>query len=108
MTVRAREHPVSKHILHDFRVLYCAGEDAFFSDVDLASLAIWEANVAAHEYGMSLLKLGVSCAEVTHKSNAFFEERDLLKYQPFGYGHSFGLLSHYYGREAGLELWEDV
>ena len=31
-----------------------------------------------------------------------------MKYQPFGYGHSFGLLSHYYGREAGLELTEDV
>ena len=42
-------------------------------------LAIWEANVAAHEYGMSLLKPGVSCAEVTHKINAVFEERDLLK-----------------------------
>ena len=26
----------------------------------------------------------------------------------FGYGHSFGILSHYYGREAGLELREDI
>ena len=26
----------------------------------------------------------------------------------FGYGHSFGTLSHYYGREAGLELREDL
>ena len=26
----------------------------------------------------------------------------------FGYGHSFGALCHYYGREAGLELREDV
>ena len=24
-----------------------------------------------------------------------------------GYGHSFGVLCHYYGREAGLELRED-
>ena len=31
-------------------------------------------------------------------------ERDLLQYRTFGYGHSFGVLSHYYGREAGLEL----
>ncbi|MFP4303910.1 MAG: M24 family metallopeptidase, partial [Rhodosalinus sp.] len=23
-------------------------------------------------------------------------------------GHSFGILSHYYGREAGLELREDI
>ena len=33
---------------------------------------------------------------------------DLLKYRSFGYGHSFGVLSHYYGREAGLELREDI
>ncbi len=80
----------------------------FVGEVDDASLKIWEANVAAHEYGMSLLKPGVSCAEVTHAINAFFEERDLLQYRTFGYGHSFGVLSHYYGREAGLELREDI
>ncbi|MBO9464255.1 M24 family metallopeptidase [Tropicibacter sp. R15_0] len=80
----------------------------FVQEVDPASLKIWEANVAAHEYGMSLLKPGVSCAEVTEKINEFFAERDLLQYRTFGYGHSFGVLSHYYGREAGLELREDI
>jgi len=80
----------------------------FLGDVDAESLKIWEANVAAHEYGISLLKPGASCAEITHQINAFFEERDLLQYRTFGYGHSFGVLSHYYGREAGLELREDI
>ena len=80
----------------------------FVGEVDPVSLEIWEANVAAHEYGMSLLKPGVSCAEVTHKINDFFAERDMLQYRTFGYGHSFGVLSHYYGREAGLELREDI
>ncbi|GGF62648.1 aminopeptidase P family protein [Mameliella alba] len=80
----------------------------FVGEVDTASLEVWEANVGAHEYGMSLLKPGVSCAEVTRKINAFFAERDLLQYRTFGYGHSFGVLSHYYGREAGLELREDI
>ena len=80
----------------------------FVGEVDAASLAIWEANVATHEYGMSLLKPGVSCAEVTHKVNDFLAARDLLQYRTFGYGHSFGVLSHYYGREAGLELREDI
>jgi len=80
----------------------------FVGEVDEASLKIWEANVAAHEYGMSLLKPGVSCAEVTHRINDFFAERELLQYRSFGYGHSFGVLSHYYGREAGLELREDI
>lgn len=80
----------------------------FVGEVDAASLKIWQANVEAHEYGMSLLKPGVSCAEVTDKINDFFEARDLLQYRTFGYGHSFGILSHYYGREAGLELREDI
>lgn len=80
----------------------------FVEEVDPASLKIWNANVAAHEYGMSLLKPGASCADIAHKINDFFAERDLLQYRTFGYGHSFGVLSHYYGREAGLELREDI
>ena len=80
----------------------------FVGQADAASLAVWQANVATHEYGMSLLKPGVSCAEVTHAINAFLADRDLLQYRTFGYGHSFGVLSHYYGREAGLELREDI
>ena len=80
----------------------------FVGSVDAESLKVWEANIAAHELGMSLLKPGVSCAAVTEQINTFFAERDLLKYRTFGYGHSFGILSHYYGREAGLELREDI
>jgi creatinase len=80
----------------------------FVGDVDDASLAIWNANVSAHEFGISLLKPGVSCAAVTEQINAFFQDRGLLQYRTFGYGHSFGVLSHYYGREAGLELREDT
>ncbi|RFP86969.1 M24 family metallopeptidase [Rhodobacteraceae bacterium 63075] len=88
---------------------YTALERTMFAgEVDAASLAIWEANLGAHELGISLLGPGASCAEVTEKINAYFEERDLLQYRTFGYGHSFGVLSHYYGREAGLELREDI
>ena len=80
----------------------------FVETVDPASQSYWDANVAAHEMGISLLKPGASCAEITAGVNAFFEDRDLLQYRSFGYGHSFGVLSHYYGREAGLELREDI
>jgi len=80
----------------------------FVGEVDDASAKIWEANVGAHELGISLVRPGTSCAEITHKINNFFAERDLLQYRSFGYGHSFGVLSHYYGREAGLELREDI
>lgn len=80
----------------------------FVETVDPESLKVWQANVAAHEYGMSLLKPGARCAGITEKINVFLAERDLLHYRTFGYGHSFGVLSHYYGREAGLELREDI
>ncbi len=80
----------------------------FVGEVDDASLKYWQANIGAHELGMSLIRPGASCSEITAGVNAFFEDRDLLQYRSFGYGHSFGVLSHYYGREAGLELREDI
>ena len=80
----------------------------FVQEVDPASRRIWDINVAAHEYGMSLLVPGAKCSEGTAKLNTFFEEHQVLQYRTFGYGHSFGVLSHYYGREAGLELREDI
>ena len=57
---------------------------------------------------MKLLRAGSSCAEITGQINEFLAERQMLQYRTFGYGHSFGLLSHYYGREAALELREDI
>lgn len=80
----------------------------FLGEPDAASLALWQANVEAHELGLRLLKPGARCCDITAEINDFFAERDLLRYRSFGYGHSFGLLSHHYGREAGLELREDI
>jgi creatinase len=80
----------------------------FVGEVDEASMAIWQANIDAHELGISLIKPGATCSGITAQINDFFAERDLLQYRSFGYGHSFGVLSHYYGREAGLELREDI
>ena len=40
--------------------------------------------------------------------NKLFADQGYLQYRTFGYGHSFGVLSHFYGREAGLELREDI
>lgn len=80
----------------------------FLGEPDAASRRLWEANVAAHELGLSLIKAGASCSGITAEINRFFAGEDLLQYRSFGYGHSFGILSHYYGREAGLELREDI
>lgn len=88
---------------------YTALERTMFAgEVDAESLRIWEANVAAHELGIGLIRPGATCSGITARINDFFAERDLLQYRTFGYGHSFGILSHYYGREAGLELREDI
>jgi len=80
----------------------------FLGEPDAASLGIWQANVEAHELGLSLIRPGATCSGICAEINRFFEERNLLQYRSFGYGHSFGVLSHYYGREAGLELREDI
>lgn len=80
----------------------------FVGEPDAESLRIWKANVAAHELGLSLIKPGATCSGITAEINKFFESEGLLQYRSFGYGHSFGVLSHYYGREAGLELREDI
>ena len=80
----------------------------FFGDVDAASLRLWEINVRVHEEGQKLVKPGVRCCDVAHALNKIYEEYGVLKYRTFGYGHSFGVLSHYYGREAGLEFREDI
>jgi creatinase len=80
----------------------------FFGDVDAASLRLWEINVRVHEEGQKLVKPGVRCCDVAHALNKIYEEYDVLKHRTFGYGHSFGVLSHYYGREAGLEFREDI
>ena len=75
---------------------------------DAATLKLWQQNVAAHELGLSLIKPGATCSGICEEINRFFADEGVLQYRSFGYGHSFGILSHYYGREAGLELREDI
>lgn len=73
-----------------------------------AHLKVWEGNVAVHKRGLELIRPGAKCSEIAQELNELFAQLGLLKYRMFGYGHSFGVLSHYYGREAGLELREDI
>ena len=46
--------------------------------------------------------------DIAAELNDLFASFDMLNLRSFGYGHSFGVLSHYYGREEGLELREDI
>ncbi len=71
-------------------------------------LKVWEVNTTVYRKGIELIKPGIRCCDIAAQLNEIYAEHDLLKYRTFGYGHSFGVLSHYYGREAGLELREDI
>ena len=80
----------------------------FVGEVDDASMKAWEANVKVHRHGIKIIKPGVKCSEVTAELNNLFSELGYLHRRTFGYGHSFGLLSPYYGREGKLEFREDI
>jgi creatinase len=88
---------------------YTALERTMFCDhVSDKHLDLWEKNVAVHERGLELIKPGARCCDIAIELNEMYREWDLLQYRSFGYGHSFGVLCHYYGREAGVELREDI
>jgi len=80
----------------------------FCEEASESQRRIWEVNCLVHDEGKRLLRPGAVCGEVATALNEIYAEHDLLRYRTFGYGHSFGVLCHYYGREAGLELREDI
>ena len=71
-------------------------------------LRLWEINCDVHRAGLDLIKPGARCCDIASTLNDIYRSHDLLKFRSFGYGHSFGVLSHYYGREAAVELREDI
>lgn len=87
---------------------YVALERTLFAgSVDDESRRLWEINCEVHDRGKELLVEGARCCDIAKELNELYASYNLLQYRSFGYGHSFGVLCHYYGREAGLELRED-
>ncbi|OWJ77294.1 aminopeptidase P family protein [Haematobacter genomosp. 1] len=87
---------------------YVALERTLFAEeASDAHLRLWEFNCRVHDRGKQLLVPGARCSDIAAELNDMYAAEGLLRYRSFGYGHSFGVLSHYYGREAGLELRED-
>ncbi|MBT4016841.1 MAG: M24 family metallopeptidase [Alphaproteobacteria bacterium] len=88
---------------------YTALERTLFLDhASDRHLELWNVNCEVHRRGLELIKPGVRCCDIALELNEIYRSHDLLDRRTFGYGHSFGVLSHYYGREAGLELREDI
>ena len=87
---------------------YIALERTLFAETATdENIRLWEINCAVHDRGKALLVPGNRCSDIARELNEMYAGHDLLQYRSFGYGHSFGVLCHYYGREAGLELRED-
>ncbi len=80
----------------------------FLGEPDARSLELWNVNVEVHRRGIELIRPGAVCKDIAAELNEIYVKHGLLPNRTFGYGHSFGVLSHYYGREAGLELREDI
>ncbi len=88
---------------------YTALERTLFAEwVSDRHLELWQINCQVHRRGLELIRPGARCCDIAAELNEIYKEHDLLAYRTFGYGHSFGVLCHYYGREAGLELREDI
>lgn len=87
---------------------YVALERTLFAETASdENIRLWDINCAVHDRGKELLVSGAKCSDIAKELNSMYAEHDLLQYRSFGYGHSFGVMCHYYGREAGLELRED-
>jgi creatinase len=80
----------------------------FFHSCTRRERELWEINVTVHRRGLELVRPGARCKDIALELNDIYRGHGLLDARTFGYGHSFGTLCHYYGREAGLELREDI
>ena len=88
---------------------YTALERTLFCEsVSDDHLKLWEINCQVHRRGLELIRPGARCSEIAVELNEMYDRHGLLRFRSFGYGHSFGVLCHYYGREAGVELREDI
>ena len=80
----------------------------FFEEASERHLELWEINCEVYARGLELIKPEARCMDIAAELNEIYREHELLANRTFGYGHSFGVLCHYYGREGRLELREDI
>ncbi|KAI8514358.1 hypothetical protein Bbelb_086820 [Branchiostoma belcheri] len=80
----------------------------FLNHASDAHLALWEINCQVHRRGLELVRPGARCCDIATELNEMYRQHGLLQYHTIGYGHSFGIMCHYYGRESEVELREDI
>lgn len=87
-----------------FRYYSALERTLFWDHATEDHLRLWKINCDVHRKGLELLVPGAKCSDIAAELNEIYKKYDLLQYRSFGYGHSFGSLCHYYGREAGKNL----
>ena len=61
-----------------------------------------------HSRDLEILRTGTQCGAIGAELNEIYRSHGLFGYRSFQHGHTFGVLCHYYRRESGLELCEDI
>eukprot|EP00419_Tripos_fusus_P055718 CAMPEP_0172812932 /NCGR_PEP_ID=MMETSP1075-20121228/10340_1 /TAXON_ID=2916 /ORGANISM="Ceratium fusus, Strain PA161109" /LENGTH=480 /DNA_ID=CAMNT_0013652545 /DNA_START=38 /DNA_END=1480 /DNA_ORIENTATION=+ len=79
----------------------------FGNHISEQHLKYWNVNVEVFEKGREMLQPGKKLGDIAKELNKIYEREGCLEYRTFGYGHSLGIMCHYYGRETILELRED-
>ena len=71
-------------------------------------LRLWEVNVEVHRRGLELIKPGAVCKDIAAELNEIYARHGLLPTARSATATPSACSRHYYGREAGLELREDI
>lgn len=89
---------------------YCTALERtlFLDHASDAHLRYWQNNAEVHRTGLELVRPGTRCCDIARRLNEIYARRGVLAHRILGHGHSIGTLCHHFGREAGLELREDI
>ena len=84
------------------------GRTLFCGPPDDAALDLWEKNITAHRRALALIRPGARCTEIAAELNDLYRGWGLIRHRSCAYGHSVGVLGQTHGRDAALDLREDV
>ena len=74
---------------------------AFYEYATEEQIKMWTLNCEVYRRGMELVRPGIKCCDIAKEMTNVYHKYDLAKYRMFGYGHSTGIVNHYFGREKG-------
>ncbi len=76
----------------------------YFGELPNEVLAPLQAQIDAHHAGITMLRPGIRFNQIDDVVNPVFEAAGFLEDRTFGTGHSFGIMSRWYGRDEIGEM----